>query len=64
MSALQCCIDLKDDVLKIGTTGNNAPFLKESELKEMEEMEKKQAVSSRVLTALQYKITMSVHNVL
>lgn len=30
----QCCIDLKDNVLKIGTTGNATKFLDESEIPE------------------------------
>jgi len=46
---MQCSIDLKDDVLRIGTTQNAVPFLKESELKEKEEMERKQAVSVNML---------------
>lgn len=29
---LQCCIDLKNNVLRIGTTGTETPFLAESEL--------------------------------
>ena len=29
---LQCCIDLKSNVLRIGTTGTETPFLAESEL--------------------------------
>ncbi|RDD39398.1 Protein DDI1-like protein 2 [Trichoplax sp. H2] len=28
----QCCIDLKENILKIGTTGTSTPFLPESEL--------------------------------
>ena len=35
-------------MLRVGTTGNSVPFLKESELKEKEEMEKQQAVSTQV----------------
>lgn len=31
-SFLQCCIDLKNNVLQIGTTGTQTPFLAESEL--------------------------------
>ena len=41
----QCCIDLKKDVLRIGTTGNEAPFLTEADLKDKEVMERRQAVS-------------------
>lgn len=29
---LQCCVDLKNNVLRIGTTGTETPFLAESEL--------------------------------
>ena len=29
---LQCCIDLKNNVLRIGTTGTETPFLSESDL--------------------------------
>ncbi len=51
--ALQCCIDLNEDVLRIGTTGTSVPFLKESELKEKEEMEKQQAVSKKMAQAVE-----------
>lgn len=30
----QCCIDLKNNVLRIGTTGTETPFLPESEIPE------------------------------
>ena len=33
-------------MLRVGTTGNSVPFLKESDLKEKEEIEKQHAVSS------------------
>lgn len=34
MCSLQCCIDLKRNVLVIGTTGTVTPFLTEAELPE------------------------------
>lgn len=39
----QCCIDLKENVLRIGTTGKHALFLTEKDLQEKMEMEKQQA---------------------
>ena len=42
----QCCVDLKNNVLKIGTTGNEATFLSEADLKDKELLERQQAVSS------------------
>lgn len=33
---LQCCIDLKKNVLRIGTTGTEASFLTEADLKDKE----------------------------
>ena len=41
---MQCCIDLKENVLRIGTTGKHALFLTEKDLQEKMEMEKQQAV--------------------
>jgi hypothetical protein len=43
----QCCIDLKYNVLRIGTTGNDAAFLSEADLKDKELLEKQQAVSKK-----------------
>ena len=43
----QCCIDLKYNVLRIGTTGNDAAFLSEADLKDKEQLEKEQAVSKK-----------------
>lgn len=40
---MQCCIDLKENVLRIGTTGKHALFLTEKDLQEKMEMEKQQA---------------------
>ena len=42
---LQCCIDLKKNVLRVGTTGNETPFLTEADLKDKEETRRQQAVS-------------------
>jgi DNA damage-inducible protein 1 len=39
----QCCIDLKENCLRIGTTGKSAAFLTEMDLKEKEDLAKKQA---------------------
>ena len=48
----QCCIDLKYNVLRIGTTGNDAAFLSEADLKDKEQLEKEQAVSKKISTVL------------
>lgn len=48
----QCCIDLKHNVLRIGTTGNDAAFLSEADLKDKELLEKEQAVSNSISSRL------------
>ena len=47
-TSVQCCIDLKENVLRIGTTGNHALFLTEMDLQEKMEMEKQHAVRNFV----------------
>lgn len=41
---MQCCIDLKKNVLHIGTTGNEVQFITEAELKDKEETRRRQQV--------------------
>ncbi|KAJ8022147.1 Protein DDI1-like 2 [Holothuria leucospilota] len=42
----QCCIDLKDNKLKIGTTGSETPFLSESELPPCARLNKPEVMES------------------
>ena len=58
-AVFQCCIDLKHNVLRIGTTGNEAMFLSEADLKDKEQLERQQAVSKIITYSLLLKAIIS-----